>query len=323
MHPVYTVLLVPGICLAQVPVPVISLDKTHHDFGKVLQGNKVSHKYKVTNIGTTPLQIKEVQVSCGCSSSVIGQRHINPGENTFIEVNFDSTGMIGTIHKSLNVISDDPSNSNVLLTFEASVMREIMPSTSMVVFDRISRNSTSSSSIRLESGNDQPVIITDVEIASAPFLSYDVQKEGNNAVLNLNINGRLIPEQRNHGTEILTVHTANNKNPRFLFRIQWDVALAIIASPNRIVWAGVQGQEMRTTINLNHSSARPFKILEAKTTSPLIKVVGISKGRAMEQKLDVTLSAKTKAGMYNEKLILKLDDPDQKQLEINIAAMLR
>jgi hypothetical protein len=95
----------------------------------VLQDTKVSYRFKVTNKGNAPLQIKELRPSCGCTYSIAGQRLLEPGHETYIDVQFDPTGMIGSIHKGLDVISDDPANPNTLLTFEAGVVREIMPST--------------------------------------------------------------------------------------------------------------------------------------------------------------------------------------------------
>ena len=323
MRMLHGLFLCPVVCLAQAAVPVISFSKTHHDFGRVLQGNKVSYNYEVTNKGNAPLQIREVRPSCGCTYTMVSQRLLKPGESTFIEAQFDSAGMMGTIHKFLDVVSDDPAYPSLQLTFEANVIREIMPSTSVVVFNEIQRNGSALATIRLESGSGQPVVVTDASFPNAPYLTCNPQKEGNDVILNVSIDGQLIPKENNRGVNILTVRTANSKIPVLQFNIQWDVRVSIIASHNRIIWTGAHGKEYRTTITLRHTDDEPFRILDAESTSSLVKTVGLSKDRASVHKFDVVLSAEAKTGGYRELLTLKLDDPKQNELEIAIAVALR
>jgi hypothetical protein len=316
-------LLVSAVCFAQAPEPRITFDKTHHDFGRILQDAKVSYRFKVTNSGSAPLQIKEIRPSCGCTYSIPGQRLVEAGQETFIEVQFDPAGMIGSIHKSLEVISDDPANPTVLLTFEAGVVKEIMPSTSIVAFDGLSRNSSASFTIHLVSGTDSPVTVTKVEIENAPFLSYAAKQEGNDVALDVTINGKLIPRETNRRIELMTVHTTSRKVPTLLFRVQWDVPSPIAATPSRIVWTGAQGKELKATVTLSHTNNKPFKILGIESTTPNIKTVSGRKDSAAEHQFEVIMGADAKAGMYNERLTVRLDDPDLATLEINIAAVLR
>jgi len=323
MRVLYSIFLLPALCLAQAPAPAISFDNTHHDFGRIFQDEVVSYRYRVSNKGSAPLQIKEIRPSCGCSYTVLGQRTIPPGESTFIEVRFDPTGMMGTIHKSLDVISDDPSSPNSLLTFEASVVQEIMPSTTVVFFREVSRSASASSKIHLQSGDEQPIVVTEAKIPGAPYLSCSPQKNGNDVTLNISIDGRLIPKQSLRGTDILTVRTTNRKFPVLQFQVQWDVQSAIVAAPSRITWTGSAGSELRTTVSLSNPDGSPFRILEAKSSSSLIRAVNIGKNSAAEQKFDVILSPKAKAGAYRELLTLKLDNPEQQTLEIAVVAILQ
>lgn len=315
--------LAPIVCLAQASEPGIVFDRTHHDFGRIPDYKVVSHRYIVTNRGSAPLRIKEVRPSCGCSVPSVGKHLLEPGESTFIEVQFNPSGMAGSIHKSLAVISDDPENPNTLLTFEAGVFREIIPSTSVVYFHKVSRNASMSATIRLESGNGKPVNLTEIQFQNALYLLCTQQKDGNDTILNIAIDGRHIPKKSGGGTDTLTVHTDNANIPTLQFRIQWDVQLQIIASPARIAWVEDAGKELRAGVSLTHLNGKPFRILEATSTSPFITVSGFSDVSAAEQKIDVTLSSDAKAGSLRETLKLKLDDPEHEELEISIVAILR
>jgi len=319
----HSLFLAAAICFAQAPAPVISFDKIHHDFGKIPQDQKVSHSFKVTNKGGAPLQIKEIRPSCGCNYTIVGQRNLNPGESTFIEVHFDSTGMTGNIHKSLEVASDDPVSPRTMLTFEASVSREIMPSARSVSLSNVPRSGLTTSTILLQSGEGQPIVVTDAKIPGAPYLSCTPQKDGNDVILNISINGELIPRQKYRGSEIMTVRTTSKRVPVLHFNVHWDVEPVIIANPDKISWVDRHGKELSAAVRLSQSKGRAFRILGIKPSSPLISVSNVSKNAAPEQEFNVMFSAKAKAGGYYEKLILKLDDPEQQELEIDVSAVLR
>jgi hypothetical protein len=323
MRMFHSIFLLSLTCLAQTPAPIIYFNKTHHDFCKILQNKKVSYKYEVINNGNAPLQIREIRSSCGCAYSLFGQKRLMPNENHFIEVCFDSTGLRGTIYRSLEVISNDPANPSLALTFEANIIREIEPSMSIVNFNKISRDSLTYVAIRLESGNGQPVDVIETEVPDVPFLSYKTQKDGNDVILKITIDGQFIPKYIYSGKNNLTVRTASDKIPTLSFIIQWNLQTPISATPDKIILHDTAGKELRVTVNLKHADGKPFGILEAKSNSSLISAYGFKKVRVAEQQFDVVISSKAKAGGYREILTLLLDDPEQRELKMDIAVALR
>jgi hypothetical protein len=109
----YGICLISLVCVAQ--TPIISFDKKHHDFGKMLPGKTVSHKFNITNVGDALLRIKEIRESCSCTKAMIPKWKLSPGESTSIDVRFNSSGMLGNIQKSITLISDDPLNPKAIL----------------------------------------------------------------------------------------------------------------------------------------------------------------------------------------------------------------
>lgn len=102
----------------------ITWDKNTHDFGDIIQGEKVEHTFKFTNTGSEPLIITNVEVTCGCTAPRGWPRDpINPGGKGEITVQFDSTHKIGRQNKVATVISNAPvGNSHI--TFSANVMEK-------------------------------------------------------------------------------------------------------------------------------------------------------------------------------------------------------
>jgi hypothetical protein len=315
--------LAPVICVAQPPAPRITFEALHHDFGKISADSKVSYRFKVTNTGQAPLNITRLNPSCGCTSTVVGKWTLAPGESTEVEIIFNPAGYRGPVRKSVQVVSDDPASTATTLTFEADVVREIMPSTDSVFFQDVVRNTTRKASVKLVSGTDKPVKVTGVMAKGAPYLSLGVRPDGNDAWVDITLDGRKIPVDKPVGVDAITVLTANPKVPTITLTVQWELRATVTADPLRLAWSDKAGQELRSTVMIKQVDGRPFKILSAKTTNPIFSVEGVDGTAAPRHELDVVVAASTRPGLYTEKLLLTTDDPDQPELEVRLAASLR
>lgn len=81
----------------------ISLKQLGHDFGKIPQGRPVTHVFEVTNIGTEPLRIENVQASCGCTTPEWSYEPVKPGATTSIKVGYNSAAE-GQFQKAVTII---------------------------------------------------------------------------------------------------------------------------------------------------------------------------------------------------------------------------
>ncbi len=95
-------------------MPVITFSKTEHDFGQLIQGEKVSCVFKFTNTGDADLVLVKVSASCGCTASDYSRDPIKPGEESKIEVTFDSGHQKGIQNKTITVLTNTKPQSTVL-----------------------------------------------------------------------------------------------------------------------------------------------------------------------------------------------------------------
>src|SRR3990170_3491313 len=73
--------------------PVITFEKKVHDFGDIVQGDKVEETFKFTNTGNEPLIITDVQVTCGCTVPKGWPRDpIASGASAELTIAFNSAG---------------------------------------------------------------------------------------------------------------------------------------------------------------------------------------------------------------------------------------
>lgn len=84
----------------------IKFDKTTHNFGDVVQGDKVSHTFTFTNDGNQPLVISNVLATCGCTIPEWSKDPIAPNQSGEIVVVFDSKGRSGRQNKVVTIISN-------------------------------------------------------------------------------------------------------------------------------------------------------------------------------------------------------------------------
>jgi len=101
--------------------PVITFEKSSHDFGDIYQGDKVELTYVFTNTGNEPLIITNIQVTCGCTTPKGWPREpIPPGGKGEITIAFSSVGKIGRQNKTAKVMSNavtsDPNGVSVSFT---------------------------------------------------------------------------------------------------------------------------------------------------------------------------------------------------------------
>lgn len=95
-------------------LPVIEFEKEIHDFGKVIQGERVSYGFKFKNTGKSDLVISQVKTSCGCTALKFSKEPIKPGEERVITVTFNSSGRKGIQNKTITVLSNCQPSTTVV-----------------------------------------------------------------------------------------------------------------------------------------------------------------------------------------------------------------
>jgi hypothetical protein len=92
-----------------------------HDFGKVMEGEKISYIFTFDNKGTTDLVISSATTTCGCTVPTYDKKPIGPGTGGTLEVVFDTSGREGMQTKTITVKSN-ASTPVVLLKITAEVI---------------------------------------------------------------------------------------------------------------------------------------------------------------------------------------------------------
>ena len=87
-------------------LPEIKFEEEEFDFGKITQGEKVSHAFQFKNVGKSNLIISGASGSCGCTVPEYPKEPIAPGGKGRINVVFSSEGKSGAQEKTVTVVTN-------------------------------------------------------------------------------------------------------------------------------------------------------------------------------------------------------------------------
>jgi hypothetical protein len=95
-------------------LPEIKFEELEYDFGKITQGERVTHSFSFTNTGNSNLIISGASGSCGCTVPEWPQEPIAPGKKGKIDVVFSSEGKSGFQEKTITVVTNCEPATRVL-----------------------------------------------------------------------------------------------------------------------------------------------------------------------------------------------------------------
>ncbi|MGB3947298.1 MAG: DUF1573 domain-containing protein [Bacteroidia bacterium] len=100
--------------------PQITFAEEKHNFGRITQGEKVEYSFTFKNTGGSELVISNAQGSCGCTVPTYPKGPVKPGEQSKIDVVFDSEGKSGLVEKTVT-INTNCNPSTTVLTISATI----------------------------------------------------------------------------------------------------------------------------------------------------------------------------------------------------------
>ncbi len=100
--------------VAQKNLPVMSFEKSEHDFGAIERGTPQETIFKFTNTGNAPLIITDAKSSCGCTVPEYPKNTpIAPGESGELLVKFNGSGQ-NQVTKTVTVTANTKKGTELL-----------------------------------------------------------------------------------------------------------------------------------------------------------------------------------------------------------------
>lgn len=134
------------------------------DLGEVLEGTEVQDKIIFVNTGTKPVQIKDVDPSCGCTVPQVPEEKYAPGDTAEISFTIDTEGFYGVERKSLTVSFKDNVLQDYKFYIQVGVFEEFEVTPRYIDFQNVKLNPDTviSWSIHMKNNTDNSIKIKKV-----------------------------------------------------------------------------------------------------------------------------------------------------------------
>jgi hypothetical protein len=205
--------------------PAIYFEKKDLDIGTVYTGQTKKIQFKIENTGGELLQILGVQPSCGCTTAKMPKSSLKPGESDVLELQFNSTGILGKVEKHVSIQSNDPKLSKATLTFKANVISEfeIVRYGSMVYFPNLKLGRMHKDTIEMKNISKAPLTILGVTDLSKGLTAATPRKTiapSSTARVVLSVT----PDKEGVTTSQFTLETDSKHMPRVPVRVLYTAA---------------------------------------------------------------------------------------------------
>jgi uncharacterized cupredoxin-like copper-binding protein len=101
------------------------VDQPVFDYGTIIQGDKVEHRFTLTNVGDQVLEIRKVKTTCGCTVARDYPRELAPGVSAELAVAFNSAHKKGRQDKAITIFNNSETSGSYVLKMVGTV-RELV-----------------------------------------------------------------------------------------------------------------------------------------------------------------------------------------------------
>ena len=335
--------------------PVITFDKTDHDFGKINEGDgKVTTIFTFKNEGMEPLVLSNVRASCGCTTPKWPREPIEPGKTGEITVTYNPNGRPGRFTKTVTITSNATEP-----TTRVTIKGEVIPKPAKPVDNypvKMGELSLKSKEVKFGKVNDHATKTYEIEYANqtdheitVAILPAKGQEKYLDAVVTLanlkpNETGKvqiaLTTENKGvygpvEGSFLIIVNDKQDSSDAFKINVTADVEedfskltpedhrnapiLDVATTVNMGTIAA--GKVGKRTIVLTNVGADALKIRRVLNNSKEIKA-SISKaelknGKSAQIKIEA-LTAGLEPGAYSRQMTIISNDPDKPKFVVTV-----
>jgi hypothetical protein len=325
-------LALPAILLAsaflQLPSPSARQHGTSHDFGRVRQGETVTHEFHVTPPAPVPARILRVDLT-GPGMSARFKPAVPAGHPAIIRVLWNTARLEGAVEAQAIVRWTNPALQPVILNVAGTVVPAIELQPMAAAFFSVFSDERADQAIQIVNHDGRPLAIERIEPAGSHFLaSIRTVEAGRRYELRLTAPAGQAPGRFR---ESVILHTDSPQRPVIRVPVNVLVKTDVYANPERLDFGDITVEALRrnpallkltTQTILIKRRQGPFE-LTASTDIPGLTLT-VSTGNRATHRLDVSIAPdRVVPGRLEGTITLRTTDPRFPQLLIPVRARIR
>jgi hypothetical protein len=236
----------------------------NHNFGEVPHGTLCVHKFTVTNIYDTPMQIIEVKKGCTCLDYVPMTKVLQPNEAAEFTVTMNTAKFVGQNAQNFYVTFGPKFVSTAVLRVSANSRTDIALSPGAVTFGTIPQGTRPTQSVQIKySGKNRDWKVTEVVPGTYP-LDVKLSETSRGGPLRGGVEYQVdVTLQANAApgaiSEQITLKTNDPTNPLIHVGVTGTVAAPLELSPNKVRLEAKVGESATQRVLVR--AAKPFKVV--------------------------------------------------------------
>jgi hypothetical protein len=315
--------------------PVILIEQTEFNWGKVPQGETVKHTFTVMNKGGAPLTITQVKASCGCTTVAKPEKPIEAGKTDTITLEIDTKRFNGPVKKTADILSNAGPNP-VRVTMEGAVEAFFAIDPPAPRIEVVRGANPPPTKVTLKRNSQTPFKVKDLKTESK-ILKPELVEVTPGDLYEINVGANLGDDPRPYYYEQVDLKLdVNGKDFDIPIRVQVTVKNKIDVQPRSTVYFS------RTEIKpLRDGKTDPVsKTVDIKSLAGPEHVFKVTKVDKQTDSFDTKLETVTEGKHYRlvvllsklpdvstrtlrEKIVIHTDDPSLKEIPINAIAALQ
>lgn len=255
------------------PAPKIHFSDAKFEFGRLLAGEIVKHEFAFTNTGDAELVISNVVPACGCTSLTEWTKNIPPGGKGMIPLQFNSTGILGLVNRSVAVSSNDPEQPTVVLMLEGVVWQQVEVRPNMALIQMPPDGSQQfSTTLKITNQMDAPMKL-EAPVSSVPQFRARIEELAAGKEFNLIVDTVApLPPGNIQGT--ITIATSSKEMPQLSIPVMALAQPMVLVSPTQMFLPAVPPDSPQPyIITVKNQSPNPITVTNAACDAPDTTVV--------------------------------------------------
>lgn len=145
------------------------LEGPKFDLGGMYRGAVVQKRLTLKNTGNQTLSIGRVDVSCGCTGTILSHSDLAPGDTSSLLITFNSKNFSGPVHKTVTVNSNSSNAPQTRIEFTATIIEEVSISPAQFFFKDAQTGRTATAALTIKNSGDKPLTLTGYRTHLAGF----------------------------------------------------------------------------------------------------------------------------------------------------------
>jgi len=140
----------PALAAPGVNQPRALVDRSFHDFGPVDRDRKVSHVFRVTNMGKSTLTLKSGGTTCSkCTIAELTRSDVEPGETVDVTVEYQPNVRQPRFRQTATLLTNDPDQPRIELSIFGTVTAQYTVTPDMLVLSRFSSTTGTKAEVKI------------------------------------------------------------------------------------------------------------------------------------------------------------------------------